>query len=88
MRDAGNIGSGSAVAVVVHHAEVGGCPHGGEKRSIPSKMFVVLEKHLAIVQECSCSDVEIEFPAHPKRKIMLQGSFQLIEVCGQSRSID
>ena len=71
MHNAGDIGSGSAVAVVVHHTVIGGCSHGGEKRSVPPKMFVVLKKHLAIVQECSCGNIEFQLAAHPKRKVML-----------------
>ena len=51
-------------------------------------MFVVLEKDLAVVQECSCSDIEFKFTTHPKRKVMLQRSFQLVEVRCQFRSAE
>ncbi len=71
VRNAGDVGSGSAVAVIVHDPVVGGCSHRGEKGSVPSKMFVVLEKYLFIVQEGSCSHIEVQLATHPKRKVML-----------------
>ena len=80
MRDARHIGASSAVPIIVHNPVIGGGLHGGEKCPVTSKVGVVLEKDLAIVEESTCGHVEIQLSTHPKRKSMLDRGLQVIKI--------